>query len=123
MSWDNLFPEGSRILGLRGAEIVFAPTACSFKSQHIWQTVITGNAITNAFFVMRVNRVGSEESHDFYGMSFGASPEGEMISGPTGRADGIMLADIDRAKLAEIRREWPILKERRPDLYAEICKA
>ena len=123
MSWDNLFPEGSRILGLRGADIVFAPTACSFKSQHIWQTVITSNAITNAFFVMRVNRVGSEESHDFYGMSFGASPEGEMISGPTGRADGIMLADIDRARLAEIRREWPILKERRPDLYAEICKA
>ena len=43
---------------------------------------------------MRVNRVGSEESHDFYGMSFSASPEGEMIGGPTGRADGIMLADV-----------------------------
>ncbi|MGA3173644.1 MAG: nitrilase-related carbon-nitrogen hydrolase [Syntrophorhabdales bacterium] len=120
ISWDNLFPEGSRILALKGADIVFAPTACAFKSQHIWQTVITSNAITNGFFVMRVNRVGSEGSHDFYGMSFSASPEGEMIGGPTGRADGIMLADIDHAQLAEIRREWPIIKERRPDLYAEI---
>lgn len=120
ISWDNLFPEGSRILALKGADIVFAPTACAFKSQHIWQTVITSNAITNGFFVMRVNRVGSEGSHDFYGMSFSASPEGEMIGGPTGRADGIMLADIDYAQLAEIRREWPIIKERRPDLYAEI---
>ena len=107
---------------LKGADIIFAPTACSFKSQHIWQTVITSNAITNACFVMRVNRVGSEESHDFYGMSFSASPEGEMISGPTGRADGIMLADVDQVRLAEIRREWPIIRERRPALYTEICK-
>jgi N-carbamoylputrescine amidase len=120
ISWDNLFPEASRILALKGADILFAPTACAFKSQHIWQTVITSNAITNGLFVMRVNRVGSEGSHDFYGMSFSASPEGELIAGPTGRADGIMLADIDRDKLAEIRREWPIMKERRPDLYAEI---
>ncbi len=120
ISWDNLFPEGSRILALKGADIVFAPTACAFKSQHIWQTVITSNAITNGLFMMRVNRVGSEESHDFYGMSFSASPEGEIIGGPTGRADGIMLADIDSDKLAEIRREWPIVKERRPDLYKEI---
>ncbi len=120
ISWDNLFPEGSRILALKGADIVFAPTACAFKSQHIWQTVIMSNAITNGVFMLRVNRVGSEENHDFYGMSFGASPEGEIIGGPTGRADGIMLADIDSDKLAEIRREWPIVKERRPDLYEEI---
>jgi N-carbamoylputrescine amidase len=120
ISWDNLFPEGSRILALKGADIVLAPTACAFKSQHIWQTVITANAIANGFFVMRVNRVGSEESHDFYGMSFSASPEGEIASGPTGSSDGIMLADVDRDKLAEIRREWPIMRERRPDLYAEM---
>ncbi len=122
ISWDNLIPECARVLSLKGADIIFAPTACSFKSQHIWQTVITSNAITNACFVMRVNRVGSEESHDFYGMSFSASPEGEMISGPTGRADGIMLADVDEVQLAEIRREWPIIRERRPALYTEICK-
>jgi N-carbamoylputrescine amidase len=120
ISWDNLFPEGTRILALKGAEIVFAPTACAFKSQHIWQTVITGNAISNSIFVMRVNRVGSEETQDFYGMSFCANPEGELLGGPTGRQDGILLADVNLESLGEIRREWPILKERRPDLYGEI---
>jgi N-carbamoylputrescine amidase len=120
ISWDNLFPEGSRILALKGADIVFAPTACAFKSQHIWQTVITANAIANGFFVMRVNRVGSEESHDFYGMSFSADPEGEITGGPTGSSDGILLAEVDNDRIAEIRREWPIIKERRPELYAEV---
>jgi N-carbamoylputrescine amidase len=120
ISWDNLFPEATRILALKGAELIFAPTACAFKSQHIWQTVITGNAITNSIFVMRVNRVGSEETQDFYGMSFCANPEGELIGGPTGRQDGILIADANLESLEEIRREWPILKERRPDLYGEI---
>jgi N-carbamoylputrescine amidase len=120
ISWDNLFPEGTRILALKGADIVFAPTACAFKSQHIWQTVITGNAIANSIFVMRVNRVGSEETQDFYGMSFCVNPEGELLGGPTGRQDGILLADVNLESLGEIRREWPILRERRPDLYSEI---
>jgi N-carbamoylputrescine amidase len=120
ISWDNLYPEVARILALKGADVLFAPTACAFKSQHIWQTVITGNAITNGVFVMRVNRVGSEESHDFYGMSFAANPEGEIIGGPTGRGDAILLTDMDLDGLAAIRREWPIMKERRPDLYKEI---
>jgi N-carbamoylputrescine amidase len=118
--WDNLFPEVSRILALKGADILFAPTACAFKSQHIWQTVITSNAITNGLFVMRINRVGSEEKLDFYGMSFSANPEGELIGGPTGRGDAILLADANIDTLAEIRREWPIMKERRPDLYKEV---
>jgi N-carbamoylputrescine amidase len=120
ISWDNLYPEVSRILALKGADVLFAPTACAFKSQNIWQTVITGNAIANGVFVMRVNRVGSEESHDFYGMSFAANPEGEIVGGPTGRGDAILLTDMDLDSLAAIRREWPIMKERRPDLYKEM---
>jgi N-carbamoylputrescine amidase len=120
ISWDNLFPEVSRIYALKGADILFAPTACAFKSQHIWQTAISGNAIANGLFTMRVNRVGSEENLDFYGMSFCANPEGELIGGPTGRNDAVLLADADIERLAETRREWPIMKERRPDLYREI---
>ncbi len=120
ISWDNLFPEVSRILALKGADILFAPTACAFKSQHIWQTAITANAIANGLFAMRVNRAGSEEKLDFYGMSFGASPEGELIGGPTGTGDAILLADVSVEALAEMRREWPIMKERRPDLYKEV---
>jgi N-carbamoylputrescine amidase len=120
ISWDNLLPEGSRILGLKGADIIFAPTACAFKSQHIWQTVISGNAITNGLYIMRINRAGSEDAHDFYGMSFCVNPEGELIGGPTGAIDSVLIADIDFEYLRVIRREWPLLKERRPKLYKDI---
>ncbi|MDR2017631.1 MAG: hypothetical protein LBQ00_01925 [Syntrophobacterales bacterium] len=120
ISWDNLYPEGARILALKGADIVFSPTACAFKSQRIWETVISGNAITNGLYIMRVNRVGSEDVQDFYGMSFCVNPEGELVGGPTGRGDSIILADADLDYLREMRREWPILKERKPNLYAEV---
>jgi N-carbamoylputrescine amidase len=120
ISWDNLYPEGARILAVKGADVIFSPTACAFKSQHIWQTVISANAIANGLFIMRVNRVGSEQSHDFYGMSFCVNPEGELIGGPTGAADSVMLADINFEYLKQVRREWPLMKERRPEYYGEI---
>ena len=120
ISWDNLYPEGTRILALKGAEIIFAPTACAFKSQQLWQTVISGNAITNGIFIMRINRVGSEARQDFYGASFCVNPEGELIGGPTGIADSVLLADIDFEYLQHVRREWPLLKERKPGYYKEI---
>jgi N-carbamoylputrescine amidase len=123
ISWDNLYHEGARILALKGADMIFAPTACAFRSQSIWQTVISGNAISNGLFIMRVNRVGSEEAQDFYGMSFCVNPEGELIGGPTGRADSLLLADIDPAFSERVRREWPILRERRPELYTEVLGA
>lgn len=122
ISWDNFFQEGSRLLALKGADIIFAPTSCAFKSQHIWQTVISSNAITNGVYIMRINRVGSEESQDFYGMSFCVNPEGELIGGPTGRADSLLLADVDLDQLRSIRREWPILRERKPDIYRRILE-
>ena len=121
-SWDNLYPEGTRILALKGADMVFSPTACAFKSQHIWQTVISGNAIANGLYIMRINRVGSEESQDFYGMSFCVNPEGELVGGPTGRGDSILLADVDLDYLKEMRREWPLMRERKPGLYKELVK-
>jgi N-carbamoylputrescine amidase len=120
ISWDNLYPEGTRILALKGADIIFAPTACAFKSQHLWQTIISGNAIANGVFIMRINRVGSEEKQDFYGASFCVNPEGELIGGPTGIVDSVLLADIDLEYLQHVRREWPLLRERKPEYYKEI---
>jgi len=122
LSWDNLYPEGTRILALKGADIIFAPTACAFKSHHLWQTVISGNAISNGVFIMRINRVGSEDKQDFYGASFCVNPEGELIGGPTGIADSVLLADIDFEYQQHVRREWPLLKERKPELYKEISE-
>ena len=73
--WDNFFPEGSRILALKGAQIIFSPTAAAFASQKRWETVLSSNAISNGVYIFRVNRVGSEEKQDFYGKSFCVSPE------------------------------------------------
>ncbi len=120
--WDNFFPEGSRILALKGAQVIFSPTAAAFASQKKWETVITANAITNGVYIFRVNRVGKEEKQDFYGMSFCVSPEGELLGPPTGMKEGIALIDIDLKQIPKVRKEWPFSKDRRPEIYGEICQ-
>ncbi|MCX7857551.1 MAG: hypothetical protein N2513_06160 [Deltaproteobacteria bacterium] len=120
ISWDNLYPEVTRILALKGAEIIFAPTSCAFKTQHIWEKVISGNAIANGLYIMRVNRVGSEDLQDFYGMSFCVNPEGEVIAGPAGLHDGIVLAEIDLEYEKYVRDTWPLLRMRIPEMYSEL---
>ena len=118
--WDNFFPEGSRILALKGAKILFSPTAAAFASQRKWETVISSNAIANGVYIFRVNRVGSEEKQDFYGRSFCISPEGELLDKPTGMKDSIALVEIDLKNIDKTRKEWPFFKDRRPDCYQEI---
>jgi N-carbamoylputrescine amidase len=119
--WDNFFPEGSRILALKGAKILFSPTAAAFASQRKWETVISSNAVANGVYIFRVNRVGSEEKQDFYGRSFCSSPEGELLDKPTGMKDSITLIEIDLKNVDKTRKEWPFLKDRRPETYQEIC--
>jgi len=118
--WDNFFPEGSRILALKGAQILFAPTAAAFASQKRWEAVITSHAIVNGTYIFRVNRVGSEEKQDFYGRSFCVSPEGELLDQPTGMKEGIALVEVDLKRIEKVRKEWPFFKDRRPDVYTEI---
>ncbi len=95
MCWDNLFPEGSRILALKGAEIVFAPTAAALNTHTLWERAIAANAFANNLFVFRVNRVGQDGKLSFYGRSFCIDPWGEMISELAGSKEAIVLADID----------------------------
>ena len=118
--WDNFFPEGSRILALKGAEIIFSPTAAAFASQRRWETVISSNAIANGVYIFRVNRVGSEEKQDFYGRSFCISPEGELLDKPTGMKDSIAMIEVDLKNINKARKEWPFFRDRRPDAYKEI---
>lgn len=120
--WDNFFPEGSRILTLKGAQIIFSPTAAAFASQEKWKTVISSHAMTNGVFIFRVNRVGSEEKQDFYGKSFCVSPEGELLDKPSGMKEGITLIDVDLKRIDRIRREWPFLKDRKPEKYQELIR-
>ena len=120
--WDNFFPEGSRILTLKGAQVIFSPTAAAFASQKKWEMVISSNAISNGVYIFRVNRVGSEEKQDFYGRSFCVSPEGELLDKPTGMKEGIALIDIHLKDIEKVRKEWPFFKDRRPDVYNEILQ-
>ena len=118
--WDNFFPEGSRILSLKGAQIIFSPTAAAFASHKKWEAVITANAITNGVYIFRVNRVGKEEKQDFYGMSFCVSPEGELLGPPAGMKEGVALIDVDLKQIEKVRKEWPFFRDRRPEAYVEV---
>jgi N-carbamoylputrescine amidase len=120
--WDNFFPEGSRILALKGAKILFSPTAAAFAPPRRWETVISSNAIANGVYIFRVNRVGSEEKQDFYGRSFCISPEGELLDKPTGMKDSIALIEVDLKNIDKTRKEWPFLRDRRPEVYREIAE-
>lgn len=115
--WDNFFPEGSRILALKGAEIVFSPTAAAFDSHERWEKVICANAINNNIFFLRINRVGQEEKQEFYGRSFCCNPYGEVISAVAGLNDGIILAEVEMELIDQMRRGFPFFQDFRPEIY------
>ncbi len=118
--WDNFFPEGSRILALKGAQIIFAPTAAALDSHRKWERVICANAAASGVYILRVNRVGKELKQNFYGKSFCATPEGDLLDEPSGAHEGVVMAAIDLMEIERTRRVWTFLRDRRPDLYREI---
>ncbi|MBP1713458.1 MAG: Nitrilase/cyanide hydratase and apolipoprotein N-acyltransferase [Deltaproteobacteria bacterium] len=118
--WDNFFPEGARILSLKGAQVIFAPTAAAFASQEKWARVICANAACNGVYIFRVNRVGKEAKQHFYGKSFCASPEGELVDGASGAQEGVVLTEMDLSEIERARRVWTFLRDRRPETYGEI---
>jgi len=120
--WDNLFPEGTRILALKGAEIVFAPTAASQNTHHVWERAITANAFASNVYVFRVNRVGQQDELSFYGRSFCADPWGEMASELAGGTEAIILADVDRSEREQAQETWGFLRHRRPGEYGELVR-
>ncbi|HEY4485200.1 MAG TPA: nitrilase-related carbon-nitrogen hydrolase [Nitrospiria bacterium] len=119
--WDNFFPEGSRILALRGAQIIIAPTAAALASQDRWEKMICANAISNNVFILRVNRVGKEERQTFYGRSFCVGPFGDMTAAPAAPRDAIVFADLRLDEVQETREIWTFLSDRRPDQYGDIA--
>jgi len=120
--WDNLIPEGTRILALKGAEIVFAPTAAALDTHSLWERAISANAFANNIFIFRVNRVGQEDGISFYGRSFCVDPWGEMISELAGGKEAIVLADIDPKERIAAAETWGFLKHRRPREYGDLVK-
>jgi len=123
LCWDIFFPEGFRILALKGAEVVFAPTASAFlHSRKKWERAISAAAHANGFFVFRVNRVGTDGELEFYGRSFCVRPDGEFIVPPSGSSEGIILAEVNLEDIAAARSSWVFMKDRRPTEYREILK-
>ena len=123
--YDRHFPEGARMLGLHGAEIVFIPSATSRGlSQHLWRIEQTSHAIANGYFVGTINRVGIEKdlgSNDFYGQSYFCTPRGEFVD-EVGDAykEELIVRDLDFDLIREVRDTWQFYRDRRPDAYGDI---
>jgi len=125
--YDRHFPEGARMLGLHGAEIVFIPSATSRGlSQHLWQIEQTSHAITNGYFVGTINRVGIEDEfgpNDYYGQSYFCDPRGQFVGDiASDREEELIIREIDLDLVQEVRNTWQFYRDRRPEMYGDICK-
>jgi N-carbamoylputrescine amidase len=122
--WDNFFPEGARVLALRGAQLLLCPTACSSAgSTGKWERAIAGHAVYNSLYAFRVNRIGTEGAMTFYGKSFCLDPNGDYVTEPAGAIEGVVLADLDLTRIKLTRDDWTFLEDRRPEIYKEIAQA
>lgn len=120
ISWDVYFPEGSRILALKGADLVVAPTSNAYHNHERWERMIAGNALANGVFFLRVNRVGREEKQSFYGKTFCMDPHGELVQKPAGSRDSVHISVIDLEEVRRTREEWAFFRDRREDQYGAI---
>jgi N-carbamoylputrescine amidase len=130
--WDQWFPEAARLTALSGADILFYPTAIGWHprekeqygaSQHAaWETIQRSHAIANGVFVVAVNRVGREGNLEFWGASFVADPFGNVIARASHDREEVLVVDCDLARIADTRRNWPFLRDRRIDAYAGLGK-
>ena len=128
--WDQWFPEAARIMALKGAEVLFYPTAIgdeimsTYDSSEAWQTVMQGHAAANIMPVVASNRIGSEsvkgQVNGFYGKSFICNRSGKIISEASKDKEEIILAEIDTEENHLFRRNWGLFRDRRTDLYKEI---
>ncbi|HEX6837921.1 MAG TPA: carbon-nitrogen hydrolase [Polyangia bacterium] len=132
--WDQWYPEGARLTALRGADVLFYPTAIGWhpreKEQYghaqasAWQTIQRAHAIANGVYVAAVNRVGHEGPADggieFWGGSFVADPFGVILKEGSRTDEEILVVECDRARVEDVRRNWPFLRDRRIDAYGPI---
>jgi len=135
--WDQWYPEAARLTALRGAQILFYPTAIGWhpsekaeygQRQHdSWETIQRSHAIANGCFVAAANRVGHEAPKggpgiEFWGQSFIADPSGQIVAKASVDQEEILLGTVDLAMLDQQRVHWPFLRDRRVDAYQEITQ-
>ena len=137
--WDQWYPEGARLMAMRGAELLIYPTAIGYESsdtpdeqerqREAWTTVQRGHAVANGLPVVTVNRVGLESDPSsqtngiqFWGSSFVAGPQGELIYRAPNDTEDCQVIDIDMERSEQVRRWWPFLRDRRIDYYSDLDK-
>jgi N-carbamoylputrescine amidase len=134
--WDQWYPEAARLTALKGAEILFYPTAIGWHPSEkaefgeaqssAWETMQRAHAISNGVFVMAVNRIGHEGPADggieFWGSSFAADPFGRMLAKASPDREEILVVTCDPKAVEETRRHWPFLRDRRIDAYGGITQ-
>ncbi len=124
--YDRHFPEGWRVLGLKGAKIVFNPSATTRgHSKYLWDLEQPAAAVANEYFVGAINRVGKEdlEDTDYYGSSYFCSPRGRIIDAPASDTeDEVVIRDLDMDLIEEVRRQWAFYRDRRPEIYDEVSR-
>ena len=134
--WDQWYPEAARLTALKGASILFYPTAIGWhpreKAEHgraqfeSWQTVQRGHAVANGVYVAAINRVGLERQNEksagieFWGQSFISDPQGVIIAQASVDKEEILLGEINLERIEYIRQNWPFLRDRRIDAYDGI---
>ena len=130
--WDQWYPEAARLFALKGAEILLYPTAIGWsvpdkpvfgKSQHeAWETMMRSHAIANGVFVGAANRVGVEDSIEFWGASFAFDPAGNLLHRASHSNEEMVIVDCNLNKINTQRTYWPFMRDRRIDAYSDLTK-
>jgi predicted amidohydrolase len=124
--YDRHFPECARVLALKGAEILFNPSATtSGKSQYLWQLEQPAQAVANGVFIGANNRIGLEkpwEFGEFYGSSYFVDPRGQILVQGSEDKDEVVMADLDLEQIREVRDGWQFFRDLRPDQYTELTE-
>ncbi|MGB9080821.1 MAG: carbon-nitrogen hydrolase [Desulfuromonadaceae bacterium] len=137
--WDQWYPEAARLMALAGADLLIYPTAIGWdpddtqeeqlRQRDAWVTVQRGHAVANGLPLLAVNRVGFERCGQqpdvgirFWGGSFAAGPQGEILAEASRDSEEIIEVEIDLAKSERVRRIWPFLRDRRIDEYGDLLK-
>ena len=137
--WDQWYPEGARLMSLAGAELLIYPTAIGYESsdtpeeqerqREAWTTVQRGHAVANGIPVIAVNRTGHEPDPSgqtngisFWGSSFIAGPQGEMLYRAPKDEEVNIVVEVDMKRSENVRRWWPFLRDRRVEYFGELTK-
>lgn len=137
--WDQWYPEGARLMALQGAEILIYPTAIGYESsdtadeqerqREAWTTVQRGHAVANGLPVVAVNRTGHEPDPSgqtngitFWGGSFVAGPQGELLYRASVDKEEVVVVDVDMKRSENVRRWWPFLRDRRIEEFSGLTK-